>query len=736
MMRKRGSSQRPVSRGRSNGVGPSSSNSSLGETNKDGVRVDDAALGEFISAVEGLKADEWKIRTQALDKLMASISKSAPSPQVKMWYASPVTLRRLAPPLIGLLLDPRSTVVKHTTSAIRTLVLRHCRNDARHLIKDLLNTVLDLHAQTVNVIRGYVLAMTLDIIPHCRFKSGLPLMLDRLRKDKSRDVRDGCAKYLKAVLESWVIPTTYLTHEIRVHIGNGLARGLTDSSQKVRMSAREAFEVLRGQDAEVWQIVVHKEGGPISNDARLKKQLLQNAERNPSVVIQTPSSSSSLDDDEMSYESSKSTRSDHVVSGATAAAAARRKLRTTSSSSSVGPPRTMIGRRNTASRSRSSRGRSQQPSTTSSRAGSTRSTSSQRSQSAGREGFSQQPSASLRSTSASRHHGSSSSSIQPPSPRGNHTSRGIQPPSPRQSLIQEANGQSSRSAFPFGSTLHSPSPRERKKKGVSPEEQVKSEAAVAIQAAVRGRAARKSILTIQPQQPDENKYSPSKELQMIQDARKQIKLGTTAEQMVHRRKTMEPGVIPPKQNDDDMSVASYNSFASELVSPVPKNIPPVRRGNEDNRPPLTIAPKARNGRSSVLLQRRLSHLFEEGDGGSTRSIVSSVGSINNGVGEHFDIGRELLGAHKKHMDNLMEILKLEMDAMRVSEKLMKQSILTEEDLVRYCESVELCMERRTDLTSDLKKKLHQLCEGGMGAAITDESSSSSQSPPTNGHANQ
>jgi hypothetical protein len=182
---------------------------------------------------------------------------------------------------------------------------------------------------------------------------------------------------------------------------------------------------------------------------------------------------------------------------------------------------------------------------------------------------------------------------------------------------------------------------------------VKSEAAVAIQAAVRRRATRKSILTTQPQQLDENNNSPSKELRMIQDARKQIKLGTTAEQMVHRRKTMEPGVIPPKQNDDDMSVALYNSFASELVSPVPKN---MRRGNEDNRPPLTMAPTARNGRSSVLLQRRLSHLFEE-EAGSTRSIVSSTGSMNNGVGEHFDIGRELLGAHKNHMDNLMEILK-------------------------------------------------------------------------------
>jgi hypothetical protein len=265
---------------------------------------------------------------------------------------------------------------------------------------------------------------------------------------------------------------------------------------------------------------------------------------------------------------------------------------------------------------------------------------------------------------------------------------------------------------------------------------VKSEAAVAIQAAVRGRAARKAILTQSPQQQlDENNLSPSKELQMIQDARKQITLGTTAEQMVHRRKTMEPGVIPPRQNnnDDDMSVASYNTFASEVASPAPKN---KRRGNnEDNLPPLTKAPTARNGRSSVLLQRRLSHLLEE-DGGSIRSLMSSNGSISNGVGEHFDIGRELLGAHKKHMDSLMEILKLEMDAMRVSEKLLKQTILTEEDLVRYCESVELCLERRTDLTSDLKKKLHQLCEGGMGVTPTNEPPSSPQSFPTNGHANQ
>ena len=63
---------------------------------------------------------------------------------------------------------------------------------ARHLLRDLIPSVLALHAQTVNVIRSHATVMMLSVISLCRFKSALPAILDALRRNKSREVREAC----------------------------------------------------------------------------------------------------------------------------------------------------------------------------------------------------------------------------------------------------------------------------------------------------------------------------------------------------------------------------------------------------------------------------------------------------------------------------------------------------------------------------------------------------------------
>lgn len=270
-----------------------------------GNMIDDEAIETFISTLDSLPKEEWRARTLAFETLIGSLpasgsgtaSNAAPNRYaggIMPWYSSYTAMRRLANPISSLLLNPRSTVVKHTTQHLAYLVQRV--RDAnppntdmcKYLLKDLLGPVLAMHGQTVNVIRVYAGEMMTIIIPLCRFKSGLPVLLERLRKDKSRDVREACVKYLQLIVKYWsenndefspADQQPYLTPNIITHIGNGLARALMDPAQSVRSEARTAFELFRYHYPEIWNEIVQKPNGVLSKDARLKKSIMNAAMR-------------------------------------------------------------------------------------------------------------------------------------------------------------------------------------------------------------------------------------------------------------------------------------------------------------------------------------------------------------------------------------------------------------------------------------------------------------------------
>jgi len=200
-------------------------------------------------------------------------------------------------------------VAKHTCQHLAFLVQRTGSltpanmDICKYLLKDLLPSILGLHAQTVRTIRIYAIDMISVIIPACRFKSGLPVLLERLRKDKSRDVREGCVQYLHLILRHWTKDVyfqpsdhsavsslssggetrstrkkeDYLTQSICIHIGNGIARALMDSSQSVRTEARGAFELFRLRYPDLWNNIVQKQDGILSKDSRVRKQILNAA---------------------------------------------------------------------------------------------------------------------------------------------------------------------------------------------------------------------------------------------------------------------------------------------------------------------------------------------------------------------------------------------------------------------------------------------------------------------------
>eukprot|EP00578_Thalassiosira_sp_NH16_P011911 CAMPEP_0181106828 /NCGR_PEP_ID=MMETSP1071-20121207/16737_1 /TAXON_ID=35127 /ORGANISM="Thalassiosira sp., Strain NH16" /LENGTH=694 /DNA_ID=CAMNT_0023190255 /DNA_START=38 /DNA_END=2122 /DNA_ORIENTATION=+ len=261
------------------------------------------------------------------------------------WYRSSKSVRRLAIPLRTLLLDARSAVVKEATELIGTLFMvklqphpslttdgrgsENAEKDevaaveshdggletisggfkvtkpqqppppafvGRLLLKDLLPSILDMSRQTVKVIRTYGVNMTMDVLPHCRVKSCLVVMLERMKTHQNRTVREDCALYLRRVLETWPWDSTgscdnipegdlgivnsrkeeRLSLDSTRQIGLGLGRTLSDSAKPVREEAKRGFQVLFRRFRLVWDEVM---SSGVVRDIRLRKKLLEAASR-------------------------------------------------------------------------------------------------------------------------------------------------------------------------------------------------------------------------------------------------------------------------------------------------------------------------------------------------------------------------------------------------------------------------------------------------------------------------
>ena len=738
------------------------------------ANVDDKPVVDFIDAISALSSESWQARTLALEKLVNHVPASDteeggdacgynPPDGMVPFYLSPTTLRRLASPIGSLLTDPRSSVVKHACHHLTLLVERtgaapsisssstnnsSPRPDrARHLLRDLLPTILTLHAQTVNVIRGYATTMMLTIIPLCRFKSGLPTLLDALRKNKSRDVREACARYLRAVLEAWSgttaqnsvgEQTAYLTRDVVTHIGNALAKALMDPSQCVRMEARTGFETFRTYYPEVWRNIVHRDGGPLSKDFRLKKSIINAAVRADAerAVGEGPNATVGAgyafgeNDDDRSVDSSFSYQS--AASG----------IYNNANAKSI---------------------------TTNITGGTSTSLSSR----AGKKPM--VPRAAAVTKSKSR--------IPVPSPHR----RPVVPPSanPLPRTPPKTRGGVRTSKGPttnaFASLIASPAPttamrkrrddtlgRNHNGKETSPsssslqERLVNDRAAISIQAAFRGVVTRKSMLP--PEAFDGNGIgdlngslptlpgvtsalteasdlsppsSPSPEIDMIHAAQDKIAgsgrkslMGNTARMMANRRKTIgakDSGAVSPL-NPSTPSDEIRKSFSSPGMQETPRAAKNAEKlGWRDESPVQTIAfdgvaddpieahkSKDRDRKSSIMLQKRLRQSSVGGAG------AKYSGNKGAGIGgaplspcvEHVDIARELLAVHRAHIDGLMETLRMDMDVINNFEAILQdEQGPTEEDVLEYFESIQACLEERFDMGRELHSELDKISRG-------------------------
>jgi len=756
-----------------------------------GNMIDDEPVQSFISNLSTISApDEWRERMECLRELVESIPSADILPNVggvTPWYRSPPTLRRLHVPLSALLADARSVVAKQVTKNVAELVescsrVASCEGSnsvgdpCRYLLKDLLPAVIALHGQTVSIIKGYAKAMMERIIIACRFKSGLPVLLEKLRKEKSKDVREACVNYISLVITHWSGTQTggkknYLTLDICNHLGNGLARAMSDPAQVVRKEARIAFEVYRQKYPKLWSEIVHRPDGPVSKDARLKKGILAAAEKAGQVNVTNirqqsqqhqqlkPRTSSrnpnpyhqdaqcrggNMDEDEsVSVHSQGSQSMSSKLSFSS---------RTSNNSNITG----MSGRSYSSLYSKNVFNTAQDT-----------------------------DSASVGSSSSHR-----SSNIQPPSPsfRNRYNSSLLHNKSHVTSLGLDTNSDDSEA------DVHDPV-----------EEAIRERASTSIQAAFRGSFTRSLVLSdlslslgngtneVERTPP----YKQTKSIHLVSSKKKRDRtnefsrnkreslLGTTAAHMIERRQTLLPGEVPPPaESPGGMSFMSMHSTPQKSVSDVRTPLTKTKLGHTSQISTSRLSShgkqnlketsgmkqqykstssngpneahidtelesigvsneiarnKRRNGsmRSSMRLQGHMNSfkvVEVSADTGNnnqeyvatTRTLpiaqmkASPQSSRNSVIVEHKKIASQVLAAHKEYVDKVMENLREEMEAIQVFEELLmaggtprKSAVIrpSEEEVLGYFEEVHKFVDRAAENGSKLTENLDKVSHG-------------------------
>jgi CLASP N terminal len=242
-------------------------------------QLEDGPIRDLVQTIEETRPEQWQKRTQALDDLIAQIPTGNEYSRREAWFNSPPLLRHLHQPIGELLKDPRSTVVKRTCECLMQ-IFAMCQSDAKYLFKDLMPIVLNVHAQTVQVIRSQVQAMVCEAIPIVPCKMAMPIWLDRLKTDKSRTVREACVLYLGMGLKHWATVNTnsdqpYLTEENWVQIATAFITTLRDPSPTVRSFAKSGIATIRDSQPGLWDEIIRDPDGPAGKDAKLQKWLIK-----------------------------------------------------------------------------------------------------------------------------------------------------------------------------------------------------------------------------------------------------------------------------------------------------------------------------------------------------------------------------------------------------------------------------------------------------------------------------
>jgi len=569
--------------------------------------VDDRPINDFVCFIDETPVDEWNARITAFEDLVDSIG---PGDDDNAWYTCPVTLRHLAPSIGTLLKDARSIVVKKTCVKLAQLWKT---TPSRYLFKDLQSVLLQVHGQTVQVIRTAVHSMMVDCIPAVPCKMVLPVWMEAVRHHKARATRQACVEYIDLGLERWNSNNGYLTRDIVVQTSAVLVQACRDKDASVRTAARTAVRNIEGRFAEYWPIICQE-----CTDIKLRQWMTGEADQETVSVVSRASS--------LSRRYRSQTTADVPVTIAVGGGGG------------LGPPQRL--------------GAGTPP---------------------------RRPGSSRPSSRAN-----TPDSLLPPRPAEDNDADDQLLSSVLDGLSKNLNVTTTSHLDTIDATKPKPA---------------KSPEFPSSLLNFRGG----SVETV-PLSSSSDESSPPKDLTEIKAlASKDLHETTAVKPPATIAET--PAKISAATTTNPTSPPDSTTYSSTSSSTAAT--PPQR--NNTTSPRISTMSRLkdfaskRRSRNSILLKQRFSQDESENNKKKPNSPVPP---------EHMVLAIRLLRAHKQHVDQIMETLKLEMEALRNFDELLEQpGRPTENEVLDYFESVGLCLEQRLNVGTHLQEEMNRISNG-------------------------
>eukprot|EP00977_Amphora_coffeiformis_P004070 scaffold810_cov163-Amphora_coffeaeformis.AAC.9 len=639
-------------------------------------QVSEGPIAEFVTVIEDSLPANWQKRSAAFQKLVESIPENAHEIENgTKWYSTPATLRHLAISIGELLKDPRSTVVKRTCLGLTSLFER-CKVNARYLFKDLMPTVLSVHAQTVQIIRQAVENLILEAIHEVPCKMVMPLWMERLRIDRSRTVRDACALYLGHALQHWN-EEGYLTDEIWFQVGRTLVGSVRDPSPNVRTYSKQVLEQIERSHPSVFDQLLNDEDGPVSKDPKLYRWLKSLGQ---SVAAADAAEDLSVAS-RFSYNSDMRSRAKTPT--AAFSPAHRMSQDRKQDENAVIPDSISLNARSIRTSSTGSVGSSSQR----------RSKGITSSESPSHSTPPRPPSSTKRTPVKSIHEEPSGSYKGPDMV---HQTEALTDDEDDEQLFKQKSNETEESLPSFPSNLDISSWRKTIQKSV---ESSKTDTRYQQYLSPPGRKIDNSAVTAStPETPhgfqptastvnalandDENDRDGEKndgaKISNVETLKKFSKRRSRSSLLIQERLRVSSSVS--MDDDEDAQNTGVIQKRSDEENNIPNPAPAPKSGSK---PPMFPGTK-----------------------------VAPASSTPSQAPEHMVIAIRLLKAHKEHVDTIMETLRIEMDTLRDFDQLLEEAGRpTEEEVLDYYESVGLCLEQRSAAGAKLQSELDRVSQG-------------------------
>lgn len=122
--------------------------------------------------------------------------------------------------------------------------------------------------------------------------------------------------------------------------------------------------------------------------------------------------------------------------------------------------------------------------------------------------------------------------------------------------------------------------------------------------------------------------------------------------------------------------------------------------------------KIKEEEKPVVLEGKRSEEENEVPNSEDSKVAAAAPRTPASAPEHMVIAIRLLRAHKAHVDQIMETLKIEMDVLRDFDRLLEEpGRPTDEEVLDYFESVGLCLEQRVQAGAGLQREMDCISRG-------------------------